>query len=130
MTNKTTAQSITLKTLDGDFAVCKYAALPALSGLDNPYFFAQTEEEISLVCRETCLPEGDAAIEKGWKGLVVAGQLDFSLIGIIAGISRALAEAGVSVFVASTYDTDYLFVRSAQFDQALKALASAGYTVL
>ncbi|SVB86238.1 uncharacterized protein METZ01_LOCUS239092 [marine metagenome] len=40
----------------------------------------------------------------------VEGPLDFSLTGILASLSGALANVGISLFVISTYDTDYILV--------------------
>lgn len=68
-------------------------------------------------------------MELGWRGLRVAGALDFSLLGIIAGISAALAGAGVSVFVVSTYDTDYVLVKADRLEDAIAALRARGYAV-
>jgi uncharacterized protein len=39
--------------------------------------------------------------------------LDFNLVGIIAGLSGTLADASVSIFALSTYDTDYVMVKQA-----------------
>lgn len=36
------------------------------------------------------------------------GPTDFSLAGIVAGLSGALAAASIGIFVVSTYNTDYL----------------------
>jgi len=51
------------------------------------------------------------------------GTLDFSLIGILAPIAQLLAEAKIGTFVVSTYDTDYVLVKEAQFSQAVEVLA-------
>lgn len=87
-----------------------------------------TRDEISIVCPEDAAPVG-AEIAAGWRALRVAGELDFSLVGIMAALTSALAEAGVSVFTLSTYTTDYLLVREATLEQAITALRAAGHTV-
>jgi len=38
-----------------------------------------------------------------------------------------LAQAGVSIFVISTHDTDYLLVRGRDFDRAREVLAEHGH---
>ena len=58
------------------------------------------------------------------------GVLDFSLIGILARISALLAEAGISIFAISTYQTDYILVRKSDFDRALFLLSKHGYKIL
>jgi hypothetical protein len=59
----------------------------------------------------------------------VQGPLDFSLTGILAGLSNALALAEISIFAISTYDTDYILVEEADLVRAVAALRSNGYTV-
>lgn len=77
---------------------------------------------------EAKVPEGVVA-ERGWVALRVAGILDFSLVGILASLTAPLAEAGISVFALSTYNTDYLLVRQNFLEQAIAALSAAGHTV-
>ena len=69
-------------------------------------------------------------METGWQALRLAGPLDFSLIGLLASLTGTLAEEGISVFVVSTFDTDYILVRSGQVTQAVRALRQAGHWVL
>ena len=40
---------------------------------------------------------------------------------------EALAEAGISIFAISTYDTDYLLVRSPDLEDAVAALEERGH---
>lgn len=54
-------------------------------------------------------------------------MLDFSETGILAGISSALAKAGISIFAISTFDTDYILVRSEQLKDAKAVLTAAGH---
>ena len=64
--------------------------------------------------------------EGDWRIIKVLGPLSFDLIGIMALISSALAEAGISVFAMATYDTDYVLVKADQLERALKALTRQG----
>ncbi len=82
----------------------------------------RTEEETSIICAQNVKTDGQEC-SPGWCGFVVAGPLDFDEVGILARLSAALAEAGVSLFALSTYDTDYIFVRAAQEARARAALA-------
>lgn len=61
---------------------------------------------------------------------MAAVTLDVSLVGIVAGLSAALAAASIGLFVVSTHDTDYLFVRDADLARAIAALRGAGHTVV
>ena len=118
-----------LNFLDGAFSVLKVDEL-APEMLRKPFVFAAcTEDECSLVCRTQDKPDRHIACEDGWAAFRAAGTLDFSLVGVLAGITCALAEARVGVFVVSTYDTDYVLIKAERHRDARRALESAGYTV-
>jgi hypothetical protein len=55
------------------------------------------------------------------------GQLAFSEIGIVAKLTRILAVAGISVFVLSTFETDYVLLKTDKLPLAVKALTDASY---
>lgn len=87
------------------------------------YSYTKTQDEISIV--SSCTLEFDhLKSEKGWKGLKVAGILDFSLVGILHDLTKPLKENGISVFVLSTYNTDYLFTKADLFEEALHVLGN------
>ncbi|HYD64885.1 ACT domain-containing protein [Azospirillum sp.] len=81
----------------------------------------RTAEELSVVCPEHRVPD-DVRAERGWRAFKVDGPLDFALTGILAGLAAPLAEAGISIFALSTFDTDYLLVRSADVERAVTIL--------
>jgi hypothetical protein len=83
---------------------------------------------LSIISPEESVPAGVRS-ERGWRGLRVAGQLDFAEVGILAALIEPMARAGIPVFVISTFETDYLLVKAANFDQAVAKLQEAGHTV-
>lgn len=89
---------------------------------------ARTPEELSVVCVEEDAPD-DLRCDRGWRALKIEGPLDLHDIGIVLSLAEPLAEAGVSIFVVSTYDTDYTLVRESQLDAARAALREQGHTV-
>lgn len=89
----------------------------------------RTQDELSVICTTAQVPD-DIQAEHGWRIWRVAGTLDFSLIGIIAKISAVLAKVEISIFVLSTYDTDYIMVKEAQLDDTKLALSNAGYQLV
>ncbi len=122
---------LALEVVSGRFAVCRAdpgTAPPAPPEGSLFWSLSITATEVSLVCSEDQVPEGFTS-EDGWGALAVAGVLDFSLVGILAALTTALAEAQVSVFAVSTFDTDVLLVREAQMGLAIGALRSAGHVV-
>ncbi|HJJ55142.1 MAG TPA: ACT domain-containing protein [Methanocorpusculum sp.] len=119
-----------LQKLNRDFSVCKvvdYSQAP----LDSAYcFIGKTDEENSLVCIADEVPKNTLSRDDGWKGLRIRGVLDFSLIGILARVSSVLADAGISIFAVSTYNTDYILIKEARYQQALAVLEESGYTIV
>ncbi len=81
-----------------------------------------------MVCDDSAVPRDEHA-ERGWRGLYIHGELDFSEVGIIARLSTTLAAAEIPVFVVSTFNTDYVLVRGDDLDTAIRALEREGYTV-
>ena len=86
----------------------------------------RTEHEVSVVCRDHDVPEGES-VDRGWTVLEVKGPLDFSLTGVISSLVEPLAAAKVPIFVISTFETDYVLVRSSDLARAADALESAGH---
>jgi hypothetical protein len=120
-----------LDILPHHLAVCRLPADHPVPGwIDRLPFWSltRTADEISLV-----LPEEAASPqwrqETGWRALKVRGPLEFGLIGVLAQLTVALAAGGVSVFVLSTFDTDYVLVRESDLGSATRALTAAGCTV-
>lgn len=116
------------------YSVCKLKELPRSDLLKDTaerglVFLGVTQEEISLVVPEPFVPEDFSVREDGWRAFRVAGNLDFSLIGILAKLTELLAKAGVSVFAVSTYDTDYLLVKETHLEKTCAAFLKDGHEV-
>jgi hypothetical protein len=125
-------RKLTLSVLGDSYAICKLSPGERVPDpVDGGEFWSvtKTREELSIVCAEGDIPEAVSS-DKGWCCLKVHGPLDFSLTGVLVTLARPLAEAGVSVFVISTYDTDYLLVKEERLDLALAVLAESGHEVL
>lgn len=118
-----------LETIDGGFTLCKVKDYSRID-LDSEFVFTgRTDGERSLVCRTCDVPSDVIVRDDGWRALRVCGTLDLSLIGIMAEISTILADSGIGLFAVSTFDTDYILVRSENFDKAIGALRAAGHMV-
>ena len=119
-----------LKKLPCDLTVCKVASLADVD-LDGEFFFlGKTDEELSLVCRTEDTPADTVERDDGWKGFRIEGVLEFSMIGILSKLSGILAENEIGLFAVSTYNTDYILVKEANFAKALEVLAAEGYTIV
>ena len=118
---------IDIEPLDISLSVCK---VEDYSGIDisKPFCFTgSTDEEHSLVCPTDMVPDNTTARDDGWKAFRIVGVLDFSLIGILAKISKILATNEIGIFAISTYNTDYILTKEERFDKALEVLRAAGY---
>ena len=121
--------NLVLTVLSETFTIHKLspdASIPEEILKSNFYSVSKTENELSLVCSEV-IEVHSLQISKGWKCIKVKGPLDFNLTGILAGISDILAQANISIFAISTFDTDYLLVRSQDLFSARTKLRKAGY---
>jgi hypothetical protein len=120
-----------LRTIDGRFAMTRLPAetpVPEWASLGPFSSVTRTAGELSIVCSEENVPL-NATSERGFKCLCVAGPLEFALVGVLASMLEPLADAGIAVFVVSTFDTDYLFVNENGFERCLQALRGAGHYV-
>lgn len=119
-----------IQKIDGTFSICKVTDYSQVN-LDSEYcFLAKTDEERSLVCLTGDVPKNATACDHGWNAFRIQGVLDFSLVGILAKLSGLLADSRIGIFAVSTYNTDYILTRQADYDRALKVLSEAGYCVL
>ena len=120
---------MTIQIINEEFSVCKVADYGGID-LSEPFVFTgSTDEEKSLVCPVRLVPDNTLDREDGWRAFRIEGQLDFSLVGILADLSRILAKGKVGIFAISTFNTDYILTRSEDFDRAVRLLTQAGYSV-
>ncbi len=121
---------LTLDLLPDQLAVCRLPADSQWPEAPAGAFAAvtRTSDEMSVVCVESDAPAA-ARVETGWRALRVRGLLAFEAVGVIASLSTPLASAGVPIFVISTFNTDYLLVKTRDLGTALAALRSGGHQV-
>ncbi len=123
-------RQLTLIVVDGTFAVCRLepgTPIPPWATAGPFFSITRTADEVSIVCRQDAVPEG-VVCEQGWRCLRVAGTIPFSVVGILASLTAPLAEAGISVFAVSTFDTDYLLVKAEDLDRAVDILRRQSHT--
>ena len=124
--------TIPLVLLRPRLAVCRLpsdAPLPEWAWLGEFISFTLTIDELSVVCEERFVPP-EIKTERGWRALKFKGPLDFSLIGVLAPVITALAEANIGIFTVSTYDTDYILFKEVSIDRTLAVLNNAGYSII
>jgi hypothetical protein len=119
---------LVLTTLPGRFAVCLLesgAALPSWVG-GSFVSITRTSEELSIICDEASVP-ADVRAERGWTCMQLLGPIAFETTGVAAAIATPLADAGISVLIVATFDTDYVLVREEAAYAARAALERAGF---
>lgn len=112
------------------FSVCKVKDYSGNDLNQSFVFTGATDEENSLVCLSENVPGNVIERDDGWKAMRIKGQLDFSLIGILAKIASLLAAEKISIFALSTFNTDYILTKEQDFEQALRILENSGYQIM
>jgi hypothetical protein len=118
-----------LKVIDNEFSVCKVKDYSEINLNQEYVFTGSTDEEKSLVCPISLVPNDTIEREDGWRAFRIEGVLDFSLIGILSKISSLLAANKIGIFAISTFNTDYILTKKENFDKAIDVLKAEGYLV-
>ena len=119
-----------LKKLEYDLTVCKVEAITDIDMTADFFFIGKTDEEMSLVCKTNDVPKNTTERDDGWKGFRIQGVLDFSLIGILSKLSGILAENNIGIFAVSTFNTDYILIKTENYEKALSVLSAEGYIIV
>lgn len=119
-----------LTVLSGTFAVCRLLpsqTVPDWVWRDKTLLsVTYTADELSIVCASNNVPSG-VQCERDWAAVKVQGPLDFALTGILATLATPLANAGIAIFVLSTFDTDYLLIKEDMLQRAKAVLEQQGH---
>ncbi|MCQ0987632.1 ACT domain-containing protein [Jiella marina] len=122
---------ITLRSLHGDYAVSRLeatAAIPAWADGEGFVSITRTTDELSIICLEKRVPS-NVRSEGGWRCLQFVGPFAFDETGIAAAVLQPLAEAEIGIMLVSSFDTDYLLVKTVDAGRASQALLAAGHLV-
>ena len=117
--------------LPGTYAICRLAPdaqHPKWAASDIFCSVTYTQDECSIICPIQNVPS-NVQTESSWRGLRVHGPLDFAQTGVVASLAQPMAEAHISIFTISTFDTDYLFIRQENFAAACSALKNSGHHI-
>jgi len=123
---------LTLRLLPESFAICRLApdaALPVWLPSHGFTASVRAEDELCVYCEEAAVPQDVRAV-RNWRALQLLGPFDFSESGVIAAVAGPLAEAGISIAVLATYDTDYIFVNNDALESAAEILQAGGHHVV
>jgi len=120
-----------LKLLCPEFSVCKFSPeskIP-LWALESEYLFlSRTSDELSVFCPTIIIPSGVQS-DGGWRCFRVDGDLEFEQIGVVSTVSTPLANAGISLFLVSTHDRDYVFIRQEKITKAIEIYKDQNFQI-
>ncbi len=119
-----------LKVYTERYAICRLNPDETFPSWTRGKFISitRTADELSVVCEQDAVPS-DIKCERDWRMMQVEGPMDLSIIGVLASLTKPLAEAGINLFAISTFDTDYLLVKVEKLEAAKVALEGAGHSV-
>jgi uncharacterized protein len=125
------SRALELLVLPEEFMVAPLAAnapLPSWATQCRFCCVVRTPDELSIVCSLDHVPE---SFRRGarWRAFQVRGPIALSEIGVLAAIDTPLAGVRISIFVVSTFHTDYVLVNSEKLAQAITALEQAGHKI-
>lgn len=120
-----------LRRLAGDYAVCRLdgtAAIPPWADGAGFVSISRSDEELSVVCLAARVP-ADVRQDGPWTALQLRGPFEFGQTGIVLAVVAPLSQAGIGVFVVSTFDGDHVLVKAADAEAALQQLRAAGHRI-
>jgi len=126
-----TARHFELTLLPERFAILRLAAdapIPQWATQGSFFSVTHTGDELSIVSELSRVPVGVQS-QPGWHAFKVHGPFVLSEIGVLSALAAPLAEAKISLFAISTFDTDYLLVAEETLSAAINALGQAGHTI-
>lgn len=123
---------MTIIVYDGLFAICKLAPgddIPVWSTESDFLSVTRSPDELSVVCDQQLIPRA-VQCSRNWRMLAIDGVLDLQMTGVVSGLLLPLARVDVSVFVLSTFDTDYFMVPEHMLEQASETLKAEGHRII
>ena len=92
------------------------------------FTLTRTADELSIVCEQSDLPSGVRA-ERDRRLLRIESVINFELTGVLSALAAPLAEAEISIFAVSSFDTDYLLIANRDIEPAIAVLENAGHRI-
>ena len=112
--------------LDGNYAICRLSCkerIPEWAANELLISVTISEKELTIVW----LAPDDCEKSVDWKYIKIVGKFELDVVGVIASVSVPLAEKEISIYVVSTFDTDYFLVPAKEIEKATLALKDFGH---
>lgn len=118
-----------LKDIFGIYALENSAPIPDWAAKASMCSITRTKKELTIVCPQSIIP-AESDCDSNWRCFRIDGSFDLNEIGVISCISAPLAEAGISIYVVSTYDTDYFLIKDNAAEKAIAVLTEDGHKII
>ena len=94
---------------------------------DAPFMLLRDDREVTLLLEEDDwrvirYAARDAKTESGFRLVTLDIELDWSVVGFLAYVTRILADAGIAVGALSAFSRDHLLIKQKDLAKALRAL--------
>ena len=122
-------QKIKLQLLTEKFAISKlpqFAELPSVFAKGEMCFVMRSDEALTIISPEFMAPN-NVQQEIGYRGIRIADEIPATSVGVISSLVKPLADAGISIFAVSTFNTTFIFLMEEHLVKATQALQHAGY---
>jgi len=113
-------KKFTLSILPEKLGICHLAGKSPIPEWAKDISFCsitRTKDELSIVCPQDKI-RGGVLAERDWRAFKLEGDLGLASIGVIASLAKPLADAGISIFNISTYETNYILVEEKNLEKA------------
>ena len=111
----------------------RFAIVKSNKPFPDSFAIIKDKNEITIVIDQSKINEKlkkrIIKIEKDWKILTFDMVLPFGLVGFLAEISKTLADAGVSIFVISSFSTDHILIKEKNLKKSINKLKILGFKV-
>lgn len=118
-------KKLTLSILPEKLGICHLAAnspIPSWATSGEFFSITRTDRELSIVYPQEKIP-GGVLFEKDWRAFKVESIVDgIHVVGIIASLSKPLAEGNINIFNISTYETNYILLEEKNLEKAKRVL--------
>ncbi len=123
--------ALNLSLLKERYGICvlpNTAQIPDWALTESLVSITRTKKELTIVCRQDVIPS-QCQSDLNWRCFRVDGSFDLNQIGVISSLSSPLAEAKISIYVISTFNTDYFLVQEEKVEQTISILSGCGHTI-
>jgi len=123
--------TVELRKLSGEYTIAKLpvlASIPSWGDGEGFVSISRGDDELSVICLRDRVP-ATVKSEGNWRCFKVEGPFVFEEAGIVLSVVKPLPVHGVGMLAVSTFNGNYLLVRSHDEAAAIDFFIAAGHRV-